>query len=577
MASEVALEIMRQVIANLIGSTPKSFSQNIDSLYHKNTTATYDAKSKQWMASSGSSLDFQSYFNAFYGRNIKPLNKKIEQATLFLAGEGLCSVTIFQKSLSKTIQIVVSDVSLSPEGTHIPFVIDSDSVYWPVIDFKADSRLSAVQWYVEVSEVAQVSFAVISTTFKKEKDIIATISALDSYFKVSDEQVAFIVVDNGQTLGSDDFPAGTLLFKQENLGGAGGFTRGVREAYGRNYSHYLFMDDDIELDPEVVWRTIQLQKLNQEGVMLAGSMLDRMKPEFHFECGAKVRLESLGIDPKLYGIDLANPKDYFDKFQALGAIDYGAWWYFSFSKNNYEKIGDPLQIFIRGDDIEFGLRGKKNNIITIPLGGIGVWHEPFYAKNNAWIRYYIVRNMLLLHSKYCKPKPGPYILKLVFKDFIGAILRFEYDAAVAILLGLKDYLRIDEVLSESPEENHIHLLGVLRPYLPAFVDSDPIAIPKDRSKPSAWFLAWKLLSLNFTLGERGFQVLSLDQYSWTYIRKSEVRVLEPAATKLKVYRNKFLINLRLVFEFFMALPMFEIFAELVLKGWGILNQKTRKR
>jgi len=36
-------------------------------------------------------------------------------------------------------------------------------------------------------------------------------------------------------------------------------------------------------------------------------------------------------------------------------IDYGGFWFFSFSKEVVEEIGLPMPFFIKVDDVEFGL------------------------------------------------------------------------------------------------------------------------------------------------------------------------------------------------------------------------------
>ena len=45
-----------------------------------------------------------------------------------------------------------------------------------------------------------------------------------------------------------------------------------------------------------------------------------------------------------------------------------------------EKVGLPLPVFIRGDDVEYGLRLYMRGVDTIVMPGIAVWHEPFYLK-----------------------------------------------------------------------------------------------------------------------------------------------------------------------------------------------------
>ena len=54
--------------------------------------------------------------------------------------------------------------------------------------------------------------------------------------------------------------------------------------------------------------------------------------------------------------------------------EFNAWWYCTMPLNIINKKNLPMPIFIRGDDVEFGLRNMKHLIL---MNGICVWHEPF--------------------------------------------------------------------------------------------------------------------------------------------------------------------------------------------------------
>lgn len=72
------------------------------------------------------------------------------------------------------------------------------------------------------------------------------------------------VVDNGQTLRRDEVESlGIRLFPNKNLGGSGGFARGIIEALRRReeFSHVLLMDDDILLESNVLVKTIRFLQI----------------------------------------------------------------------------------------------------------------------------------------------------------------------------------------------------------------------------------------------------------------------------------------------------------------------------
>jgi galactofuranosylgalactofuranosylrhamnosyl-N-acetylglucosaminyl-diphospho-decaprenol beta-1,5/1,6-galactofuranosyltransferase len=68
-----------------------------------------------------------------------------------------------------------------------------------------------------------------------------------------------------------------------------------------------------------------------------------------------------------------------------------------------------LPIFIKWDDLEFGLRAKEAGYPTVTFPGAAVWHVPWSDKNDAldWQAYFHHRNRIiaaLLHSPY--PRGG---------------------------------------------------------------------------------------------------------------------------------------------------------------------------
>ena len=91
-----------------------------------------------------------------------------------------------------------------------------------------------------------------------------------------------------------------------------------------------------------------------------------------------------GLDMRLLDSCLYNEYEEYTEFNA--------WWYCCFPLKVVREDNLPLPIFIRGDDLEYGLRNMKTLIL---LNGICVWHEPFENKYSSYLEYYIVRNQLI--------------------------------------------------------------------------------------------------------------------------------------------------------------------------------------
>lgn len=76
--------------------------------------------------------------------------------------------------------------------------------------------------------------------------------------------------------------------------------------------------------------------------------------------------------------------------------EFNAWWYCCFPMDVVSEENLPLPIFIRGDDLEYGLRNMKHLIL---MNGICVWHEPFENKYSSFLEYYItVTDWWTIHS-----------------------------------------------------------------------------------------------------------------------------------------------------------------------------------
>lgn len=220
-----------------------------------------------------------------------------------------------------------------------------------------------------------------------------------------------IVVNNGKPglaarLGVAGLPGPLrerlVIIEQPNLGGAGGFTRGLLAATDRGATHALLMDDDVRLEPESLFRTYAFYGFATRDVVLAGHMLDMFRPTHLYEAGARINDARLWLEPLHFGVSLAGPGA-LNRFLEPTPMHYAAWWFMGLPLSLLERHGWPMPCFIRGDDVEFGRRMHNAGVPQVCMPGLGIWHEPFYAKNGGWHTYYEMRNMLVLA---CQHLPG---------------------------------------------------------------------------------------------------------------------------------------------------------------------------
>ena len=282
--------------------------------------------------------------------------------------------------------------------------------------------------WIASAAVQTVQLAVGFTTFNRPAEVLANARSLLEDDELRDLVGRIFIIDQGSQRVREHADFAPLksrhgevlqLIEQENHGGAGGFTRAIMEAQNDGLvSHMLLMDDDAELEPEAVRRSALFLATSREPLAVGGQMLNAYRPQELVEAGGLYNRRSIRIESAAWRRAEASST-------GITFVDYNAWWFFAFPLSAVETVGLPLPLFIRGDDIEFGLRLKTHRIPTVTLPGIAVWHEPFYCKEGGWTGYYDLRNLLvlaMLHGRSGRLAPSMMIVQWV----IGRLLRLDY-------------------------------------------------------------------------------------------------------------------------------------------------------
>lgn len=185
------------------------------------------------------------------------------------------------------------------------------------------------------------------------------------------------------------------VIEQANLGGSGGFARTMLEslASGRA-SHHVLVEDDAIIDHEVIARSRAFLRFARSDVVLGGQMLDLVHRTRLSHSGMRYhpddRVEFLD-----YGLDV-DDRAGLDRLTDVTAVDFNGWWFCVLPTALLADRGLPLPFFVENDDVELGLRLATAGVPTVMLAGLGVWHEPFWAKPTGWKAYYNTRNQALL-------------------------------------------------------------------------------------------------------------------------------------------------------------------------------------
>lgn len=256
------------------------------------------------------------------------------------------------------------------------------------------------EWISNDAATHDVKLSLSITTFNRQEYVRKTVHnvlELERSLDVLRGRVRVFVVDNARNV-TFDAPADAPLqvVPNGNLGGAGGFARGLMELRKQGWAtHVLFMDDDINLEPEALVRTMALfANARNPKLCVHGAMLSEERPWMQFEAGSEYSFRSI------YPLRAIGRED--DLRERAIAIadapeipfDYTAWWYTAFPISITND--NPLPVFVRGDDVAFGLMHTGKHSVT--LNGVIVWHADFGLKNNPSSLFYESRNMALIDT-----------------------------------------------------------------------------------------------------------------------------------------------------------------------------------
>lgn len=312
----------------------------------------------------------------------------------------------------------------------------------------SDGRLRTLEFVTADEPARPVHLGVAMTTFNRLPYVAANVARLSHLFKerpdVADD-VSVVIVDNARNL-ELSVPGGApvTIVANPNLGGAGGFARGLYEhRRGGRATHVLFMDDDIAFEPEVLPRTVALLRYaRRDDLGIAGSMMRMDQPAVQFEAGADCDPTAAHLwDARGRGRNLLYV-DVLLENERLEPFDYGAWWYFAFPLSVTDAY--PVPVFVRGDDVFWGLRHMSGRSVTI--NGIGVWAADFEQKNGPTSAFYESRNVPLITSLAYSTYTAAELRKRVVDVVLRSIASFRYDWAEATLDGTEAFLDGPEAL-----------------------------------------------------------------------------------------------------------------------------------
>ena len=405
-----------------------------------------------------------TYFN---GLTIEKWRKytKVSKVTLTLSLQGRFNVSLCWKQK-------INDFYAARELKNITVIADEKteiSLEFPeetkgMFYFRLETLEEGGKFYggsyetVIQEECRTVKIGIVVCTYRREKYICENVKLIRRDIIENPEsslygRLELFISDNGKTLEPYDLAGEKIhIFPNKNAGGAGGFTRGMIEILKRperGITHILLTDDDVVVDTASILRTAVLLSLLKEeyaDAFIGGAMLRSDQRNIQVESGASWNAGNLiplkqNLDLRLWQNCLLNEQEEYR--------EYNAWWYCCFPMDIVNANNLPLPIFIRGDDLEYGLRNMKTLIL---MNGICVWHEPFENKYSSFLEYYIIRNRLIDNSFHFPGWGKKELIRELLREYRREGYLYRYQNVSLYLRGIRDFLKGIDFLEQTDAE-----------------------------------------------------------------------------------------------------------------------------
>lgn len=496
---------------NIVGRIKLPKSAEVSCLYLQCNEAAlinYSPGVEEIVFQQGGMVSTNSYFNSFY-ENFYAKYTNLDSLYYWLRLVGDFQISVYREVYKQTNrELLFSQKYESCEATDFVKVKFPESnqgrIYFELLCLSEQGEFKEGLIATE-NTGKEVSLAIITCTYKKEAYIKKTVNTIVQDRLLATKSWQIFVVDNGKTLTAEDFDHPRVQFiPSRNVGGSGGFTRGLVEALqSKGYTHFLFMDDDIELDSESIYRLFALYEYATSDFAIAGAMIDLAKKDLIYEAGLLYTKERQNDKFKPFSmvrlkhnLKINNP----DNLNCLlldEKIDFGGFYFFAFSRKVVEQIGLLLPLFVKMDDLEFCLRLKESvNIVSFP--SIAVWHETFFSKASLW-DYYYYRNDLITHAIHKQLK---YIDAVSYftKHLILSLSLFDYNHAEMLIKAFEDCIKGPNFIkSKDPELLHLEILELSKTHKTQSVQpnySQPNQQLKQKTTANIWKKTISLLTLN---------------------------------------------------------------------------------
>jgi galactofuranosylgalactofuranosylrhamnosyl-N-acetylglucosaminyl-diphospho-decaprenol beta-1,5/1,6-galactofuranosyltransferase len=456
-----------------------------------------------------SEVSFATYFNAFpasYWRRWSTLESVVLRVEL----TGSARVDVYRSKATGARITVGGTAVSSPDdttSTAAEFEIGLDPFEdggWIWFDVTTDTKVTvhSAGWFAPVAAPGRASVAVGIPTFNRPADCVNALAALTSDPLVDNVITAVIVSDQGTQKAKDhpgfDAAATALgarlaIHNQPNLGGSGGYSRVMYEALkNTDCEQILFMDDDIRIEPDSVLRALALSRFAKKPTLIGGQMLNLQEPSHLHVMGEMVDSENFmwsgavntEYDHNFAKHPLNDEEDHRSRLLHRRIdVDFNGWWMCMIPRSVAEELGQPVPLFIKWDDVEYGLRAGEHGYPTVTLPGAAIWHMAWSDKDDAidWQAYFHLRNRLVVAAMHWDGNIRGLVASHM-KATLKHLLCLEYSTVAIQNKAMDDFLAGPEHIFSILESALLEVREMRKQYPDAVVLPSATVLPTPSDK-----------------------------------------------------------------------------------------------
>ncbi len=405
-------------------------------------------KTELYVRAGEGTVSYDTYFGAFAASYWKAITTVADVTLRFVAnGNGSAQLV----GLSNGEERVVAELPISG-GEQVSFEpiqlgeCDCDALFLRFVGAGAITLVYGA-WVTSSEPQRNVRLGAVITTFNRQEyvaRIVDSVAVLGAEHQNLEDRIRVTIIDNAGNLqlahSSNSTSSVTVdVVPSRNLGGAGGFARGLIKLRDDGWAtHALFMDDDITLEPESLRRTLSLLEFARDPMLCVhGAMISEDQPWLCVEAGADYLWKSIYPPRPLHRNEDLRQRDVALAARYTQPCAYSAWWYTAFPVAITSD--NPLPVFIRGDDVAWGLMHTRGHIETLP--GIAVWHADFDVKNIPAAVYYEIRNLTLANLLTVDEYRWWHLLKRFLGYAFLNLYSMRYLSTEYLIEGMNDFLK----------------------------------------------------------------------------------------------------------------------------------------